>query len=281
MKIQWYPGHMAKAKRNIQSDLALVDLVIEIVDARCPLSSRNPDIDRFAKNKARILLMNKTDLADSAASREFRAYFEKKGFHVLELDARNRASLKKLNALVEKACAAQIARDRARGMKDRPVRAMVLGIPNVGKSTFINSYAGRAMAKTGNKPGVTKGNQWIRMGSKLELLDTPGITWPRFDDEKTGMNLALIGSINDEILNIDELVLYLLGYLMQNYPDKLIERYGVEMDGAEPLAVYEAIAKKRGCLKKGGDYDYTKAAKLILDDFRSGRLGCVSLEQPV
>lgn len=271
---------MAKAKRNIQSDLNLVDLVIEIVDARCPFSSRNPDIDRFAKNKARILLLNKADLADRAVTRQFSAYFAQKGFYTLEIDARNKASLKKLNALIDTACQPKLERDRARGIINRNVRAMVLGIPNVGKSTFINSYVGKAMAKTGNKPGVTKGNQWIKIGGKLELLDTPGITWPRFEDELVGMNLALIGSINDEILNIDELALYLIGYLQKHYSAQLDERYGLAAQEMAPLAIYEAIAEKRGCLKKGAEIDYTKAAKLILDDLRSGRLGKITLERP-
>lgn len=280
MKIQWYPGHMAKAKRNIQSDLNLVDLVIEIVDARCPLSSRNPDIDRFAKNKARILLLNKADLADRAVTRQFSEYFASKGFHTLEIDARNKASLKKLNALIEHACKAKLERDQARGIVNKNIRAMVLGIPNVGKSTFINSYVGRAMAKTGNKPGVTKGNQWIKIGGRLELLDTPGITWPRFEDELVGMNLALIGSINDEILNTDELALYLIGYLQKNYPAQLDQRYEETLSNLEPLSAYETIARKRNCLKKGAEIDYTKTAKLILEDLRSGRLGMITLERP-
>ncbi len=281
MNIQWYPGHMAKAKRSIRSDLALVDLIIEIVDARCPESSRNPDIDSFAKDKIRIVLLNKTDLADRRITRDFSDFFAKIGCYTMEIDARNKASLKKLNALIDTACRPVIERNARKGIQTPVIRAMVLGIPNVGKSTFINSYVGKAMTRTGNKPGVTRGNQWIKVNERLQLLDTPGITWPKFEREIVGMNLALIGSINEEVANLDELVFYLLKYLVRYYPDAVKNRYGVEIQNEEEaIHVFDEIGMKRGCIKKGGDVDYGKAAKLILDDFRSGRLGQITLERP-
>lgn len=282
MQIQWYPGHMAKAKRNIREDLKLVDLVIEILDCRCPESSRNPDIDNFAKDKARIMLLNKADLADRTVTKKFSDYFSQKGFYTLEIDARNKGSLKKLNALIDTACQPIVEKNLKKGIQTPVIRAMVLGIPNVGKSTFINSYIGKAMAKTGNKPGVTRGNQWIKVNKKLQLLDTPGITWPKFEREIVGMNLALIGSINDQILNIDELVFYLIKYLTRYYPKSLPERYGdTILSMEEALPIFDAIGKKRGCIMKGGNVDYTKTAKIILDDFRSGRLGTITLEHPI
>ena len=218
MNIQWYPGHMTKAKRAMKEDIKLIDLIIELVDARVPLSSRNPDIDELGAGKARMVLLNKADLADERRNSAWASYFEEKGFHVVKIDSKSGAGLKQINGVVQEACKEKIERDRRRGILNRPVRAMVVGIPNVGKSTFINSFAGKACAKTGNKPGVTKGNQWIRLNKSLELLDTPGILWPRFEDQKVGIRLALIGSINDEILNKDELALELIRFLNKEYP---------------------------------------------------------------
>ena len=217
MQFQWYPGHMTKAKRQMQEDIKLVDLVIELVDARIPMSSRNPDIDELGKNKARLILLNKADLADKQANQAWTEYFEKKGYTVVRMDARSKAQIKPVNNAILEACKEKIERDRRRGIKNRPVRAMVVGIPNVGKSTFINSFAGKACAKTGNKPGVTKGKQWIRLNKSVELLDTPGILWPKFEDQSVGLKLALIGSIKDEILNIDEMSLELIK-LLQRHP---------------------------------------------------------------
>ncbi|MGN0354082.1 MAG: ribosome biogenesis GTPase YlqF [Muricoprocola sp.] len=279
MNYQWYPGHMTKAKRMMQEDIKLIDLVIELVDARIPLSSRNPDIDELGKNKSRLILLNKADLADKSANRAWMTYFEGKGYHVLEIDSRSGAGMKSITALVQDACKEKIERDLKRGIKNRPVRAMVVGIPNVGKSTFINSYAGKACAKTGNKPGVTKGKQWIRLNKNVELLDTPGILWPKFEDQAVGMKLAVIGSINDEILNVDELAIELIRFLMKSYPGILSERYHLETEESD-MQVLEGIAKVRGCLLKGGEYDYSKAASLLLDDFRKGKLGRLTLEFP-
>ncbi len=340
MQFQWYPGHMTKAKRQMQEDIKLIDLVIELVDARIPLGSRNPDIDELGKNKARLILMNKADLADDAVSREWAAFFKEKGCHVVMLDARSKAddavsrewaaffkekgchvvmldarskaAMKQVTAVVLEACREKIERDRKRGIKNRPVRAMVVGIPNVGKSTFINdrkrgiknrpvramvvgipnvgkstfinSYAGRACAKTGNKPGVTKGKQWIRLNKNVELLDTPGILWPKFEDQTVGLHLALIGAIKDEILNIDELSLALIGELTRYYPGVLASRYGTAEqpldEGAEPVDILRQIAENRKCISRGNELDYSKAAVLLLEEFRSGRLGKITIERP-
>ena len=280
MNIQWYPGHMTKAKRAMKEDIKLIDLIIELVDARVPLSSRNPDIDELGKGKGRIILLNKSDLADEAANDRWMEYFKAKGFHVIKVNSRSGAGLRQLGQVVSEACREKIERDRRRGILNRPVRAMVVGIPNVGKSTFINSYAGKACAKTGNKPGVTKGNQWIRLNKTLELLDTPGILWPRFEDQQVGLKLALIGSINDQILNKDELACELIRFLKKRYPQVLAERFGLETEGKEAAFILEEIARVRACLLKGGDLDVSRAAALLLDDFRAGKLGRITLEEP-
>lgn len=280
MNIQWYPGHMTKAKRAMKEDVKLVDLVIELVDARAPLASRNPDIDSLAAGKGRVILLNKADLASEKANVAWITYFESQGFQVMKIDARAKATLKQLNALIQEACKEKIERDRRRGILNRPVRAMVVGIPNVGKSTFINSFAGKAAAKTGNKPGVTKGNQWIRLNKQVELLDTPGILWPKFEDQRVGLLLAFLGSINDEILEKDELASELADYLRNITPGLLKERYGIEEDGKKPYELLDEIAAARACLTKGGVNDLTKAARLLLDEFRGGKLGRITLEMP-
>lgn len=280
MNIQWYPGHMTKAKRAMKEDVKLVDLVIELVDARAPLASRNPDIDSLAAGKGRVILLNKADLASEKANAAWITYFESQGFQVMKIDARAKATLKQLNALIQEACKEKIERDRRRGILNRPVRAMVVGIPNVGKSTFINSFAGKAAAKTGNKPGVTKGNQWIRLNKQVELLDTPGILWPKFEDQRVGLLLAFLGSINDEILEKDELASELADYLRNITPGLLKERYGIEEDGKKPYELLDEIAAARACLTKGGVNDLTKAARLLLDEFRGGKLGRITLEMP-
>lgn len=279
MQFQWYPGHMTKAKRQMQEDIKLVDLVIELVDARIPMSSRNPDIDELGKNKARLILLNKADLADEAQNKAWTAFFEEKGYFVVRMDARSKAQMKPVNAVILDACKEKIERDRRRGIKNRPVRAMVVGIPNVGKSTFINSFAGRACAKTGNKPGVTKGKQWIRLNKSVELLDTPGILWPKFEDQRVGLKLALIGSIKDEILNIDEMSLELIKFLQKDYKEELLARYELD-DDDDAVKLLLQIAANRSCIKKGGEPDVSKAAALLLDEFRSGTIGRVTLEKP-
>lgn len=346
MNIQWYPGHMTKARRAMKEDVKLVDLLIEVLDARVPVSSRNPDIDSLGAGRARLILLNKADLAGEAENAAWERYFTSKGYAVVKADARNGAQLKKVNAAVQEACREKLERDRRRGIVGRPVRAMVVGIPNVGKSTFINSFAGKACVKTGNKPGVTKGNQWIRLNKTLELLDTPGLLWPKFEDETVGLHLAMIGSINDQILNKEELAIRLIRFLQDAYPGVLEKRYGfgaggdgqgisdadggleitensssdsrleiakdspadnspeiaedsaadddtetaerrpgendglAEIEDSPAIRMLRQIALRRGCLIKGGGPDYGKAAELLLDDFRSGRLGRITLELP-
>ena len=279
MNYQWYPGHMTKAKRMMQEDIKLVDLVIELVDARIPQSSSNPEIDKLAANKARIVLLNKSDLADPAGNKEWIRYFQEKGAYVLEINSKTGAGLKAIQGLVQEACKEKIMRDRKRGIVNRPVRAMVAGIPNVGKSTFINSFAGKACTKTGNKPGVTKGKQWIRLNKGLELLDTPGILWPKFEDQQVGMRLAFIGSMNDEILIVEELACDLLDALKERYSENIEARYGIQMQEkvADTLAL---IAESRKCYSKGQELDLSKAAGIVIDDFRGSRLGRITLERP-
>ena len=277
MNIQWYPGHMTKARRAMQEDIKLIDLVIELVDARVPFSSRNPDIDKLAAGKARMVLLNKADLADEAETRKWAQMFEDMGIHVVKIDARNKGTLKQVQAAQQEACKEKIERDRRRGIKNRPIRAMVVGIPNVGKSTFINTFAGRACAKTGNKPGVTKGKQWIRLNKGVELLDTPGILWAKFEDQQGGIRLACVGSIKDDILNMEELALWLIDYLRENYKGIMAERYQITEEGTS-VEVLEAIARARGCLKRQEELDYAKASLILFDDFRSGKMGRITLE---
>ena len=279
MQFQWYPGHMTKAKRAMQEDIKLIDVIIELVDSRVPFGSKNPDIDTLANGKSRILLMNKYDLADKAVSDKWTKYYEEKGYFVATVNSKNGRGVKAVNDVIQKACKEKIERDRKRGILNRPIRAMIVGIPNVGKSTFINSFAGKACAKTGNKPGVTKGKQWIRLNKNVELLDTPGILWPKFEDQKVGLNLAFIGSIKDELYNIYELSLLLLDYLIKNYPDAVADFYEIENSDSNN-ELLERIAIKRGCIKSGAEYDLDKAAKCLVDDFRNGRIGKISLEIP-
>ena len=279
MQFQWYPGHMTKAKRAMQEDIKLIDVIIELVDSRVPFGSKNPDIDTLANGKSRILLMNKYDLADKAVSDKWTKYYEEKGYFVATVNSKNGRGVKAVNDVIQKACKEKIERDRKRGILNRPIRAMIVGIPNVGKSTFINSFAGKACAKTGNKPGVTKGKQWIRLNKNVELLDTPGILWPKFEDQQVGLNLAFIGSIKDELYNIYELSLLLLDYLIENYPDAVADFYEIENSDSNN-ELLERISIKRGCIKSGAEYDLDKAAKCLVDDFRNGRIGKISLEIP-
>ena len=285
MNIQWYPGHMTKAKRMMQEDIKLIDIVVEILDARIPLASRNPDIDELAKNKYRMLILNKADLADASKTKAWERYFIDKGFYVLSMDSRKNSGMKAVTDKIQDACREKLERDRKRGILNRPIRAMIAGIPNVGKSTFINSYAGKACTKVGNKPGVTKGKQWIRINKNVELLDTPGILWPKFEDKAVGMRLACIGSINDEIISKSELAEFFIEFLQNNYCNVLKDRYNIDTDSftGEPheLTYYilSEIGLQRGCLSRGGEPDIDKAAALLFEDFRSGKLGRISLEE--
>lgn len=279
MEFQWYPGHMSKAKRAMQEDLKLINVIIELVDARVPLSSKNPDIDPMANGKSRIILLNKCDLADSSVTARWKKYYEEKGFFVALVNSKNGKGVKQVNEVIQSACKEKIERDRRRGILNRPIRAMIVGIPNVGKSTFINSFAGKSCTKTGNKPGVTKGKQWIRLNKNVELLDTPGILWPKFEDQTVGLRLAFIGSIKDELSNQYELCMLLMQYLGKHYPKAIPDTYQIEPAENE-VELLERVAKRRGCLKAGGEHDLDKAANYVIDDFRNGRLGCISLEQP-
>lgn len=279
MNVSWYPGHMTKAKRMMAEDIKIIDLVIELLDARIPLSSRNPDIDELAKGKSRLVILNKSDLADPAANEQWVRYFSEKGLVTVLIDSKNRKGFSAINRSIEEACKAKLERDKKRGIIGRPVRAMVVGIPNVGKSTFINSLCKRASTKTGNKPGVTKGKQWIKLNKGVELLDTPGILWPKFENETIGLNLAFIGSINDEILDETELSLKLIDTIRQLLPGALTKRFGTDEEG-KPHVILENIALKRGSIKAGGEPDYDKAARMVLTDFRAGLIGNITLEIP-
>ena len=279
MNFQWYPGHMTKAKRQMQEDIKLIDLVIELVDARIPISSRNPDIDELGKNKARLILLNKSDLAEEKQNDAWVEYFKNKGFSVVKVNSRKGGGIKSIQGVIQEACKEKMERDRKRGILNRPVRAMVVGIPNVGKSTFINSFAGKACAKTGNKPGVTKGKQWIRLNKNVELLDTPGILWPKFEDQTVGLRLAFIGSIKDELINVEELAAELVQFMKQKYAGVLAEKYTIE-EVEDPYKCLQFIAESRHCLLKGNELDTVKASVLLIDDFRNGRLGRLTLEFP-
>ncbi len=291
MNYQWYPGHMTKAIRMMKENIALVDMIVEVIDARIPIASRNPDIDELGKNKSRLIILNKADLADPSVNKKWIDHYRSQNILVLEQDSRKSSGTGEIKKLMQQACAEKIARDRKRGIINRPIRAMVAGIPNVGKSTFINHLAGKGAAKTGNKPGVTKGKQWIMLGNQIQLLDTPGILWPKFEDEEVGLHLALTGSMNDENLDAGEMAVSLLKILEANYPDAIEKAYGVTKEQALDLqeqeqfinieaAVLLGIAKNRNLLMQGARPDMDRAASLLLDDFRSGRLGRISLEQP-
>ena len=278
MVYQWYPGHMTKAKRQMQEDIKLIDVVIELLDARIPYSSKNPDVDDLAKNKARVLLLNKYDMADPQQNEAWKQYYQEKGYFVAQVNSKSGTGIKEIHAVIQEACREKIERNRRKGILNRPMRALVVGIPNVGKSTFINSFAGKACTKTGNKPGVTKGKQWVKLSKEVELLDTPGILWPKFEDQAVGMRIAWIGSINADLLRPEEIFRDLYPYLYANYPGVVAKRYGVE-EQEDIYLVQEEIAKKRGCIQKGGVLDLKKAAAFFVDDARNGKFGRISFEK--
>ncbi|MBP5184615.1 MAG: ribosome biogenesis GTPase YlqF [Lachnospiraceae bacterium] len=277
--INWYPGHMNKALKAMREDLKLIDVVIELVDARIPYSSKNPEIDQLASGKKRVILLNKGDFADPEKTKLWVKYYESRGFLVACVNSKEPQTAKVVTGLVLEACREKIEKDKARGMNMRPVRALVCGIPNVGKSTFINTLAKKNVAKTGNKPGVTTGKQWIRLNNKIELLDTPGVLWPKFEDEEVGKRIAWIGSINENILNTYELTLGLCEFILKAYPGVFNAKYGVE-ECEDPLSLIEAIAIKRNCMQKGNVPDLERVVAFVSDDFKNGRLGKLSLEVP-
>lgn len=266
----------------MQDDIKLIDVVVELVDARIPLASKNPDIDDIAKGKARVIILNKVDMADKDVTALWKAWYEKRGFYVALVNSRNGNGVKAVQDIINEACKEKIERDRRRGIQNRPVRAMIVGIPNVGKSTFINTFAGKSVAKTGNKPGVTKGKQWIRLNKNTELLDTPGILWPKFESVEVGKKISWIGSINDNILVPEEMAIDLLNYITSHYSGLIGRKYEVEESLPEDssASLLERIAQRRGCLKKGGEFDLERAANLVIDDFRAVRIGAISLERP-
>lgn len=278
MNIQWYPGHMTKARRMMEENIKLIDLVIELLDARIPVSSKNPDIDVLAKGKARLVILNKSDLADEKSNKEWIEYYKNKGIYAIAINSRTRGFQKQVNDAILKSCEEKIQRDLKRGIKNKPIRAMIAGIPNVGKSTFINTLSGKSAAKTGNKPGVTKGKQWIRIANNIEFLDTPGILWPKFDDEVIGEHIAFIGSVNEEIIDFEELACRLIETVALCKPNAIAERYEVDEDNSG-YEVLKAIAISRNCLIKGGEPDTKRAAKLLCDDYKDGRLGRITLEK--
>ena len=280
MNIQWYPGHMTKTRRQIEADLKQVDAVCEIVDARIPLSSRNPDIDAICGNKPRMIVLNRMDLADPAATKKWRDYFKSKGMAVLATDCKSRQGINEFTPAARVACAEKLARDAARGM-NRPLRVMIVGIPNVGKSTLINQISGRKGAKAENRPGVTRGKQWVTVDSGLQLLDTPGILWPKFDDPQVGMMLAYTGAVKEGVIDIEELSCRLMELLHKYYPQVLADRYKVEAEPGTPgYAFLEQAGRKRGLLLRGGEVHTERMAKVLMDEFRSGKLGKFTLEMP-
>ncbi len=282
MNIQWYPGHMVKAKRKIQEDLKLVDVVIELVDARIPLSSRNPEVDQIVGAKKKIIVLNKSDLANEAINKKWIEYFTNQDTRVVLVNSINGKGLKEVTSAATQLMKEKIDKLKSKGLLVKTIRALIIGIPNVGKSTFINKLAGRSIAQTGDRPGVTKAKQWIKVNKELELLDTPGILWPKFEDEQVGLRLAFTGAIRDEILDIEELATKLTEVLMQRFPKHLADRYKIEnIDlSIEPQEMLRAIGKKRGCIISGGEIDYRRASVMILDDFRGGRIGNITLESP-
>ncbi len=282
MELQWFPGHMAKTRRLLKENIKLVDVTLELLDARLPLSSRNPEIDAIVGNRPRIVILNKSDMADSKTNQKWISYFSKMGICAVEINSLSGQGIKNIDKAIEKVLAEKFKKDEARGIQRHAVRMMVVGIPNVGKSSFINKLSGRAAAKTGNRPGVTQAKQWIRIAGKYELLDTPGILWPKFEDKEAAKRIAFTGGIKDEIMDIEELAFYLIDYLKNNYPQNLAERYKL-LDGFEDTESYELlelIGKKRGCIVSGGSVDMLRTSNLVLDDFRSGKIGNISLEQP-
>lgn len=273
--INWYPGHMKKTRELIQENLKMVDTVIEVIDARIPLSSRNPIIDELVKNKRRIIILNKSDLADHRANDVWVEHFKGQGFYVLSMNCMSGSGASQLLKLLT-----AIQEEKNEGkMRKKPLRMMIVGVPNVGKSSLINRLTGKKSAKTGNKPGVTRGKQWLNLGNDMQLLDTPGILWPKFEDPKAGLNLAFCGSIKDEILDIATLALELITVLQANYPELLKERYKLDELGELPLNTMEMIAEKRGFILPGKRIDYERTGRTIMDEYRAGIIGKITLEK--
>lgn len=280
LTIQWFPGHMAKARRQVTEKLKLVDIIFELVDARIPYSSRNPMIEEIIQQKPRIVLLNKADMADAELTKQWIAYFEEQGIKALAINSQAGQGMKEITAAAKSLLAEKFNRMKSKGVRPRAIRAMIVGIPNAGKSTLINRLAKKNIAKTGNTPGVTKAQAWIKVGKEMELLDTPGILWPKFEDQQVGLKLALTGAIKDTILNLQDVAVYALRFLSANYPDKLKERYGIEELPEDIVLLFDEIGKRRGCLMGGGEVDYDKVTELVIREFRSEKFGRISLENP-
>ncbi len=280
MTIQWFPGHMAKARRQVTEKLKLVDIIYELVDARIPYSSRNPMIDEIIQHKPRIILLNKADMADKEKTRQWVNYFNEQGLKAIAINSQAGQGMKEIVAASQEILKEKFDRMKAKGVKPRAIRAMIVGIPNAGKSTLINRLAKRNLAKTGNTPGVTKAQQWIKVGKELELLDTPGILWPKFEDQEVGLKLALTGAIKDTILNLQDIAVYALRFLEKNYPERMKERYSLEVIPEDIVELFDEIGKLRGCLMGRGEIDYDKVTELIIRDFRTEKLGPITLEKP-
>lgn len=278
MTIQWFPGHMAKARREVSEKLKLVDIIFELVDARLPLSSRNPMIDQVINQKPRLLILNKQDMADESETRKWVAYFDERGHKAVAINSLEGKGLQVVTKAAQEILAEKWARMKAKGMKPRAIRAMIVGIPNVGKSTLINRLAKKNIAKTGNTPGVTKAQQWIKVGKELELLDTPGILWPKFEDQEVGYKLALTGAIKDTVTNMEDLAVYGLRFLATHYPERMKERYQLEFMHEELVETFDHIGKLRRVFGPGGEIDYDQVAELIVRDIRSQHLGKLTFD---
>lgn len=282
MIIQWFPGHMAKTRRVISEHLKLVDVVIELLDARVPQSSRNPEIDSILKDKPRIIALNKSDLADPKQNNKWKDYFSKQGISVIYTNSITGLGLGEIKGKLKQLTRKKLESAQARGRMQRPIKTMVVGIPNVGKSAFINKIAGKASAETGDRPGVTRSQQWVRINPEIMLLDTPGILWPKFEDQLTGLNLAFTGAIKDEIMDTTELAVKLLEKLSVTYPEKIKERYKLEnLTGKKGVDLLEEAGRRRGCLVSGGEVNFNRISVILLDEFRGGKIGKITLEIPL
>lgn len=280
MTIQWFPGHMAKARRQVIEKLKSIDIVFELVDARIPSSSRNPMIDEIIQNKPRLVLLNKADMADPIKTKLWLQYFDSHQIHALAIDSRSGKSVKKITAVAKTILQDKFDKMLAKGINPRAIRALIVGIPNVGKSTLINRLANKNIAKTGDRPGITKAQSWIKVGKELELLDTPGILWPKFEDQEVGLRLATTGAIKDEILNLQEIAVFALNFLKAEYKERLQNRYDIKAMPDDIVELFDEIGKRRGCIMSGGLIDYDKVAELVLREIRSEKLGPLTFENP-
>ncbi|MBT2573376.1 ribosome biogenesis GTPase YlqF [Bacillus sp. ISL-51] len=280
MTIQWFPGHMAKARREVTEKLKLIDIVYELVDARIPMSSRNPMIEEILKNKPRIMLLNKADKADAAVTAQWKTHFEQQGIPSLSINSVNGQGLHQIVPSSKELLKDKFDKMKAKGIKPRAIRALIIGIPNVGKSTLINRLAKKNIAKTGDRPGITTSQQWVKVGKELELLDTPGILWPKFEDELVGLRLAITGAIKDSIINLQDVAVFGLRFLEEHYPDRLKERYSLQDIPEDIAALFDAIGEKRGCIMSGGLIDYDKTTEVIIRDIRTEKFGRLSFEKP-